>query len=250
MRDLLPAAVSAVLLSCATTPAGPPADLAALAAAPDRTEADRALDPGRKPAAFLHALRVAPGMRVGELFSGGGYTTELLARAVGPTGVVYGENPGWVLQRFAARPWAERLARPVNANVVRQDRELDAPFDPALSGTLDLVVTNANYHDAVATDVDRARMNEAVRGALKRTGRYVVIDSSARPGTGLTAARTLHRIDEEAVRAEVEAAGFVLLRRDDSLRNPEDTRDWSASPGAAGERRGTSDRFILEFGVR
>jgi len=45
----------------------------------------------------------------------------------------------------------------------------------------------------------------------------------------------------------VEAAGFRLAAEGDFLRNPDDARDWSASPRNAGERRGTSDRFVLKF---
>ena len=56
-------------------------------AAADRTDADKALDAGRKPAELLAVLRVGEGMRAAELFAGGGYTVELLARVVGPTGV-------------------------------------------------------------------------------------------------------------------------------------------------------------------
>ena len=33
----------------------------------------------------------------------------------------------------------------------------------------------------------------------------------------------------------------------DFLRNPDDTLDWSTSPRTAGEKRGTSDRFVLAF---
>src|SRR5436853_3023669 len=97
-------------------------DYAAIVAAPDRTDADRALDPGRKPAQMLEFLGVRPGMKVAEIGAAGGYTTELLQRAVGPTGVVYGQNSPMVLQRFAEKPWAERLARPVNKTIVRADR--------------------------------------------------------------------------------------------------------------------------------
>ena len=96
----------------------------------DRTEADRKLDAGRKPVNYLRFLRLESGMKVAELFAGGGYTTELLARAVGPTGVVYGQNSQWVLEKFADKPWSERLARPMNRNVVRVDRELGDPFPP------------------------------------------------------------------------------------------------------------------------
>lgn len=59
--------------------------------------------------------------------------------------------------------------------------------------------------------------------------------------------KTLHRVDEAAVRAEVERAGFVLRTESNFLRNPSDTRDWNDSPVAAGERRGMSDRFALLF---
>ncbi|MEO8040329.1 MAG: SAM-dependent methyltransferase, partial [Betaproteobacteria bacterium] len=78
-------------------------------------------------------------------------------------------------------------------------------------------------------------------------GVYVIVDHSARPGAGTSVAETFHRIDEAVVKDEVGAAGFVLDAEADFLRNPADTRDWNDSPRAAGERRGTSDRFVLRF---
>jgi predicted methyltransferase len=212
----------------------------------DRTEDDRKMDPGRKPEEYVTALMVKPGMKVGELVCGTGYTTELLARAVGPTGAVYGENPGFLLARVE-KPWSERLARPANANVKRLDREPTDPFPPELNGQLDLVVTNANYHDLIWQKVDTSKMNSGVFAALKSGGKYVVSDSSAKIGSGPEVAEQLHRIDEEQVKREVTSVGFKFSRADDALRNPADTRDWNASPRAAAEKRGTSDRFILVF---
>jgi predicted methyltransferase len=244
-----------ILLSAcshASPPAPPPAAPAAaptpeaIVSDPDRTEADRKLDAGRKPAEMLRFLKVQPGMKVAELFAGGGYTTELLARAVGPTGTVYGQNTKPILERFAEKPWSARLARPINKNVVRLDRDLEDPF-PAEVRDLDLVVSNIIYHDTVWIGADRQKMNAAVFAALKSGGRYVVCDSSAKPGTGVEAAKTLHRIDETVVRNEVPAAGFKLVEEGNFLRNPADPRDWNSSPGAAGEKRGTSDRFCLAF---
>jgi predicted methyltransferase len=184
-------------------------------------------------------------MRVGELIAGAGYTAELLARSVAPNGVVYAENPSFVL-RSTEGPWRDRLARPAMKTVVRVDRELDAPFPPEATG-LDLVVINLVYHDTVWLGIDRDEMNRAVFAALKKGGRYVVIDHSALHGSGLADVKALHRIDEAAVRAEVARAGFVLQTADSFLRNPADMRDWNASPEAAGARRGTSDRFVLMF---
>ena len=94
---------------------------------------------------------------------------------------------------------------------------------------------------------DRERMNRAVFQALRPGGIYGIVDHSAVAGHGLTDVETLHRIDEAVVRREVEAAGFRLAAEADFLRNPADPRDWNASPRSAGDRRGTSDRFVLEF---
>ena len=221
-------------------------DAAAIVAAPDRSEADRALDEGRKPEALLRFLGVAPGMRVAELMAGGGYTAELLARAVGAEGKVFGVNSPWVLNRFAEKPWSERLAKPVMANVVRVDREFGDPLPPEATD-LDLVLAVLVYHDFVWMKTDRTALNAAIFRALKPGGRYVIIDHSAREGQGVSDVQTLHRIEEGVVRTELEAAGFVLEATDDFLRNPNDTRDWNASPSAAAERRGQSDRFALKF---
>ena len=219
---------------------------AAIVSAQDRSKADRALDSGRKPVAFLEFLAVKPGMKVGELFAGGGYTTELLARAAGPSGVVYGENPRLWLETFAEKPWSERLQKPANKNVIRSDRELDAPFPPD-APPLDLVVSNVSYHDTIAMQVDRPGMNRAVLAALRPGGSYVVCDSSAKAGRGIEDTSTLHRIDEQVVRTEVTAVGFRFEREGNFMRNPADTRDWSTSPMEAGARRGTGDRFCLAF---
>ncbi len=185
-------------------------------------------------------------MRVGELVAGGGYTAELLARAVAPGGVVYAENPRVILQS-SGEPWAARLAKPVAKNIVRVDRELDDPFPPE-ARDLDLVLINLVYHDAVWLGVDREKMNRAVYSALKKGGKYYVIDHSARAGTGIADVQTLHRIDESFLREEVRRAGFVFEDADSFLRNPSDMRDWNDSPAAAANKRGTSDRFVLRFG--
>jgi predicted methyltransferase len=214
-------------------------------AAADRSDADRQLDAGRKPAELLAFFQVAPGMRVLDLAAGGGYTTELLARSVGDTGIVYGENPKFVLG-FAEKTWSERLQKPVMKHVVRVDAELDAPW-PAEVKDLDLVTLVLFYHDAVWQGTDRAKMNANIFAALKPGGTLGIVDHSAKPGEGLTVVQSLHRIDESVVKDELGKAGFVLDAEADFLREPSDTRDWSASPKAAGERRGHSDRFVLRF---
>jgi len=251
-----PLALVLVLLAAACGPSRPkPAVVATPDVSPavraavdttDRSAADRALDDGRHPAETLAFFGIAPGMHVAELGAGGGYTTELLARVVGPRGVVYGQNSPLILSRFAEKPWSERLAKPVNKNVVRADREFDDPLPPD-AHDLDAVILILFYHDTVWMQTDRARMNAAIFKALKPGGVFGIVDHSARAGSGLADVQTLHRIEEHVVRDEVEKAGFRLAAEATFLKNPSDPRDWNASPRVAAEKRGTSDRFVLKF---
>lgn len=218
--------------------------------AADRDPADKALDDGRQPKALLEFIGVQPGMKVAEMMAGGGYTAELLARAVGESGVVYGHNSKWILDRFAEKPWTARLAKPVMKNVVRLDSELETPFPAAVNGTLDVVTMVLFYHDTVWLKTDRAKMNKAIFDALKPGGTFIVIDHSAKGGRGVEDAQTLHRIEESVVKQEVTAVGFELAGEGGFLRNASDPRDWNASPSSAAEKRGTSDRFVLEFKKR
>ena len=240
-----PAAAPPAAAAAAGSVAVSPAARAAVDA-PDRSDADRALDAGRHPAELLSFYGIAPGMKVAELGAGGGYTAELLARAVGPAGVVYGQNNKFILERFAAKPWSERLTKPIMKNVVRVDREFDDPL-PAEAHDLDAVFMVLFYHDTVWMETDRARMNSLIWKALKPGGVFAIIDHSGRPGTGATETKTLHRIDEAIVKKELEAAGFKLGGEAAFLRNPSDARDWNDAPSAAAEKRGTSDRFVLRF---
>ena len=130
--------------------------------------------------------------------------------------------------------------------MLRLDRPFDDPFPPDVRD-LDAVLIVLFYHATVWMTVDRERMNRAVFRALAAGDVYGIVDHSARPATGLADVQTLHRIEESVLRREVEAAGFRLAAEGDFLRSPEDDRDWSASPRVAGERRGTSDRFVLAF---
>jgi predicted methyltransferase len=220
----------------------------AIVDAPDRIPEEREMDAGRKPAELLAFIDPKPGMRVADLMAGFGYTTELLARAVAPDGVVYAQNNRFVLERFLEPTWTERLKTPPMRNVVRLDTELDAPF-PADVRNLDLVTMVLFYHDTYWQGVDREAMNAAVFTALRPGGAFVIVDHSAAPGAGSSGAETLHRIEESLVEQEVVAAGFELREQADFLRNPTDPRDWNASPRAAAEsgRRGTSDRFVYRF---
>src|SRR3954467_11267788 len=81
-------------------------DYAAIIAAPDRGDADRQTDQRRDPVKLLGFTGVKSGMMVLDMGAGGGYSTELMARAVGANGKVYGqdfEKSARASERFEAR---------------------------------------------------------------------------------------------------------------------------------------------------
>ena len=211
-----------------------------MVAAPDRSDADRETDKRRDPVKLLAFTGVRPGMKVLDMGAGGGYSTELMARAVGPSGMVYGQNApdlgGRAKERIAAR-----LQTPAMKNVVMLSRPFDDPVPADVSG-LDLITFFFYYHDTTYLPVDRAEMNRKLFAALKPGGVLVIADHSARPGEGTSVAKTIHRIEESTLRREVEAAGFKLVGEGDFFRHPEDTRDFSVN-----RPTGPVDEFVLKY---
>ena len=205
----------------AQAPAAP--DYQAIVAAGDRTDADRQTDQRRDPVKMLAFTGVRAGMKVLDMEAGGGYSTELLARSVGPAGVVYAQDSAEVMVRIKDR-FDIRAQRPAMKNVVRVVRNFDDPIPPDVSG-LDLITFLFAYHDVTYMQVDRAQMNRKMFAALKPGGMLVIADHSARPGDGINVAKTLHRIEESSLRQEIEAAGFKLVAEGDFLRHTEDPRD-------------------------
>src|SRR5262249_5978279 len=127
-----------------TAPQAPPtipvsAEIRAAVDAPDRDADDKALDAGRRPDQILSFFGVAPKMNVAEIIAGGGYTTELLARVVGPSGKVYAENPQDMMDKYFGKEWAARLAKPINSKVVSFVHPVDDPLPPEAKD-LDVVV--------------------------------------------------------------------------------------------------------------
>jgi predicted methyltransferase len=242
-------------------------------ASPDRSPADRTNDLRRKPDGMLAFIGIRPGIVALDLSAAGGYTTELLARSIGPTGKVYGQsrprdqtrtppaapegnsNPAIAAP---ATPPSAPLPSPVAlaqrhdnltragvqaAPIVPVARPFEDPFPPeAATGAVDLVTLMFNYHDLCYLGVDRAAMNRAVFAALVPGGLYVIADHSGRPGTGISESGTLHRIEEAFLRQEVEAAGFKLAASGDFLRNPNDPRDRNTPDPPQ-----PKDEFVLKF---
>lgn len=217
-----------------------PVDYQAIVSAPDRTEADRKTDERRKPAQMLEFSGVRPGMRVLDIGAGGGYSTELLARGVGPSGVVYAQDPPGSNERALAA-FTARAKGPAMKNVVRVLRPFEDPVPPEARG-LDMITCFFEYHEAPNVNVDRAAMTRRLFDALKPGGMVVIADHSARPGAGITATRTLHRIEDSVVQRDFEQAGFRLVASGQFLRNPADPRDVIVFKSPV-----PVDEFVLKF---
>lgn len=227
---------------------------------------------------MLAFIDAKPGTVALDLSAAGGYTTELLARAIGSGGIVYGQSPpprdpaqappppaapegnsnptlapsASPAPAGAPRPspvaLAEREARLhaagiLAARIVPVVRPFADPIPPELADDhLDLVTLMFNYHDLGHLGVDRAAMDRAVFRALKPGGHFVIADHSGRPGTGISESGTLHRIEEAFLQKEVEAAGFKLQSEASFLRNPNDPRDRNTPDPPQ-----PKDEFVLKF---
>jgi predicted methyltransferase len=216
-------------------------DYAAIVAAADRTDADRQIDQRRDPLKFLAFAAPRPGMKVLDMGAGGGYSSELMARAVAPNGIVYAQNAADLGERAKTR-FEARLKTPAGKNIESLVRPFDDPV-PAELRDLDLITFLFFYHDTTYMAVDRAAMNRKLFAALKPGSMLVIADHSARPGDGTSVGKTLHRIEESALRREVEAAGFKLVGEGDFWRHPDDTRDFSIQPPPGRP----VDEFVLKF---
>ncbi len=214
----------------------------------ERSAADIARDSQRKPAEVLAFLGIAPGMVVLDLFSGGGYYTELLARIVGPDGFVTGHSNlaylGFSGEESTARYKDNRL--PNTSILMAENNELMLVAD-----TYDAVTMILAYHDIYYADADigwakidgPALLAELYKG-MKPGAVLGIVDHAAAQGSPSTTGGTTHRIDRDLVVSEVEAAGFVLDGESDVLRNADDDYDKSVFDA---DVRGKTDRFVLKF---
>ena len=225
-----------------------PDAITAAVADPSRPDSDRQRDANRKPVETLAFVGVKPGDQVAELLPGAGYFTRIFSKIVGPTGHVYALVPGPSPDAPADTPdlAAVRIralaAEPAYSNVtvvVEKFSELKVPVP------VDLVWTSQNYHDLHNfPGLDVGVFNQLVFDALKPGGIYLILDHAAQPGSGTRDTATLHRIDAEAVKAEVLAAGFVFVGGSDVLHQAGDPHTVKVFDPSI---RGRTDQFILKF---
>ena len=108
-----------------------PKDITDAINSPDRPAADKALDQGRRPDQIMAFYGIKPGMKVADIFAGGGYMTELYSRIVGPTGTVYSQNGPFPEQFKKIGERVERAAAGARAQKRRQGQQTVRRARPA-----------------------------------------------------------------------------------------------------------------------
>jgi predicted methyltransferase len=198
---------------------------------------------------LIRFARVAAGSTVIDVYPGDGDWTRVFSDAVGPRGRVFSFVPAEVAH-FKNDPLGRMRAlakEPERENVEAVSADLVAM--PQATKPAEVVWLHLFYHDlhtalAQARGATAADFNQAVYERLMPGGYYVIVDHAAAVGTGTSDAQSLHRIEPAAVRAEVEAAGFVLDAEGTMLARKDDPHTAKVfDPSIKGE----TDRFAYRF---
>jgi predicted methyltransferase len=199
------------------------------------------------PLEVLRLSGIGPPMVVADFLAADGYYSELLSYLVGPKGRVYLLN-NEAYDKWSENQWQTRVER--LPNVVHETVPVEHLGLP--SGSLDAMLLIKVYHDLYwhpdegpwPKDIDPDVVLTEIARVVKPGGVLLLVDHSAKPGTGSADAGTLHRIDEQYARRDFEKHGFELVGTSDVLRRPDDPRELISYKG---EMVGKTDRFVLLF---
>lgn len=236
--------LAGLLLAAPLQAAEIPDNIARAVAAPERSAKDRERDARDKPAELLAFAGVKPGMKVADVFGGGGYWTELLSRAVGPTGsATLVNNEGYA--NFAKDDIKVRFADGRLKEVKQMVGKTSALG--LGSGEYDLILIFMGYHDLYWVDekegwpkIDADNFLKQLNAALKPGGKLLIVDHAAKEGTGSSAAQDLHRIDEAFTKQDIASHGFLFEKAFTGYRNSTDDHTKMVFDAAI---RGKTDRF-------
>ena len=239
--------VALLLGVCVALPAFAADIYDAAVAHPGRSAADLKRDPTDRPADVLRLSGIKPGMQVADFFAADGYYSELLSYVVGDTGhVLLLNNAGY--DKFVRDAWKQRIEKQHLTNV--EHRTVDPAHMGLSDASLDAIVMIKVYHDLYWVDpgnwekIDVPPVLDQIARALKPGGILVVVDHSAKPGSGSSAATPLHRIDEAFMRKEFESRGLKVVAKSNVLRKPNDKLDKISYQEPM---LGKTDRFVYVF---
>jgi predicted methyltransferase len=186
-------------------------------ASPDRPAADKERDAVRKPVETIQFLGIKTGQTVIDVIAVGGWFTEVLSAAVGPSGKVYGQNPTFFTTRQGFDE-GEKTRNDRLKNVTPIHGEIG---DGKINGTVDAAITALNMHDIYGQGGEAAAvaLAKSVYDALKPGGVFGVIDHVGVAGQDNKA---FHRIEVQQAKDVLTKAGFKIDAESDILKNPAD----------------------------
>jgi len=212
-----------------------------------RSADDLKRDATDHPAELLRLTGIKPGVQVADVLAGDGYYSELLSYLVGPHGKVL------LINNKQYDDWSDGLQARLAGNRLPNVEHLtvDLAHMDLKDKSLDAVLLIKVYHDFYWVD-DQGRWPKIESGAvlgqlaraLKPGGVLLLVDHSAKPGTGNADATPLHRIDEAYAVKEFESHGFKVVAKSDALRRADDPRDQITYKGPM---LGKTDRFVVVF---
>lgn len=217
----------------------------------DRPKEDMAKDANRKPHKVLAFFDIQAGMQVLDLFSGGGYYTEILSKVVGKKGKVDAHNNAAYVNYIGAEKLKKRYGDNRLTNVQQLIQEAN---DLQLCEVCyDRVMMVLTFHDLYHVDekngwnkIDAPTLMKKIHKSLKPDGTVAIVDHVAPSGSGEQAGQSLHRIDPQLIRDKMHAWGFKLLDEADFLHNPEDSGElpmWDPTV------KGNTDRAVMKFSL-
>lgn len=204
-------------------------------AAPARPAEDKERDAVRKPIETVQFLGLKTGQTVIDVIAAGGWFTEVLSAAVGPTGKVLAQNPEFFVQRegFVAN---EKARHDRLGNVQAVHGELAANN---VKGA-DAAITALNLHDLYNGQNGEATAVAFAKGvfdALKPGGVFGVIDHAGIAGQNNA---QFHRMQVAQAKDVLTKAGFVVEAESNILANPADDHTKGVRDLA-----GRTDQFLI-----
>ncbi len=240
--------------------------LQAAANGPHRSDENKARNEFRNPVETLTFFGLERDMTVVELWSGGGWYTEVLAPVLADDGVLIAANfaakkddPEHYRSKLRVK-MDERIANdPVFAKVVHGTFEPGSNVDAGEPGSADMVVSFRNVHSFIRSDIHKQVFAEAYK-VLKPGGIFGVVQHRAKEGVDPIKSADTGYVPEAFVIQLAEEAGFELVEKSEVNANPKDTADhpegvWTLPPSLRlGDKDkekyvaiGESDRMTLKF---
>jgi predicted methyltransferase len=230
-----------------------------------RSPSNIARNAHRHPVETLMFFGIQPNMTVVELWSGGGWYTEVLAPVLSQEGTLVAANfaakddPNHYRSKLRVK-MDERIANdPVFAKVVHGTFEPGVKVDAGEPGSADMVLTFRNMHSFINAGIEKEVIAEAYK-VLKPGGVFGVVQHRAPDGSDPKVKAKTGYVSEAFVIELAEEVGFELEEKSEVNANPKDTTEhpegvWTLQPSLRlGEQDkekymaiGESDRMTLKF---